>query len=800
MSAARLSCLLKIGSILVSTLLVSGMAQMSNARILFDRGLPSENINVEPDLERSNLRWRGGYRNESFYGDDFTIGEPGERYIIDHIRTWAVLGYREEGPTAPEAVGDWFSQLRLLGGEVSDTQLAMRASGELAVGGSSTSNPDIIITQVRYPNAGSSKYFNFGPTIPIWQIDFHNLNWLVEGGRRYNFSVQGMGRQFLDTEYSHAWYNHASNAALSGTPQQGADNLMSAFSDTGEFLYIVDAEEDKWNKATDLNIQIFGRAVSGVEGTSNEGQNVSLVEVVHNLNKVGLLTGRTYNRTVREVEQGIIRSRSQVLDKLIEQDRPPGYVAYASLLVLEGPEVDDLSEAQHNVLEQLNNDLEQLNNTGVLSKSVYEYLQREVASGSLAFKSQLYQRAKNQLEREESVDPDMLKPRLDSLRKANILSEEGYTSLIEALEASELKNPIEFLNYIDRAQMFDLNDYSTEPALYFPAIYQSVAQMLSRTGLISGEVSKFDLELIPDQRLNQIYEFLREDAPNLDEESTNRWRSYDALVSGQIDSRQYEQSSYYSTSSNPQDFLGRLEVDGVVNLFNKVLRDQSSAYRLFATQSFDPHVDYSRFGVIALTEAQADVYWKSSSHETYYTSTFTSDRITEIITQLKDIKLLDHLSADKTAEGEKQIARQYITNAHQLLSAFENVVLPLPDWEGAEGEAPYKYLLEDLSDISHGSFEPIDIDDNFDWDNQTAGIAFTLNGTRYSTHLDFNNDWLDPQFFEFVESVVAKEVQTGQFYPLSENGEGYGIEGYIFLNDEQLEDLRSQQLVVLPAE
>lgn len=798
MSATWLSYLLKVGSVLISTLLVSSTTQVSNPRILFDRGLPSENVNVEPDAKRSNLRWRGGHRNESFYGDDFTIGEFGEHYVVDHVRTWAVLGYREEGPDTPEAVGNWFSQIKLLGGEVSEEQLAVRAIGGLDAGSSSPSNPDITITQVMYPDNRSSKYFNFGPTVPIWQIDFHNLNWSVEGGRRYNFSVQGVGRQFLDTEYSHAWYNHASNAVLSGTLQQGADDLMSAFSDTGRFLRIVDGR-DMWNKPTDLNIQVFGHAVADVEDMpNNSNHNIPLVDVVANLNEAGLLTDKTYNRTVREVEQGIIKLKSQLLSKLVEQDSPSGYTTYARIEVGSLSDVQPILDQLNNELEQLNSTsvltvLEQLNSTGVLTASVYEHLKSEVASGSLSYKLQLYQTAKNQLEREESVNPNLLQPRLEALRTADIISEQGYGSLLKALEASELQNPIEFLTYTERSHMFDLTNYPTEPALYFPAIYQSVAQMLSRTGLINGKVGAFDLKLTPDQTMEEIYKLAQENS----QDSVGEWRSYDALVSVRVGNRDYEQSSYYSPPSNDQDFLGHIESDGIVNLFNKVLRDQSSPYRLFSIHSFDPHVDYSRFGVIALTEAQADVYWKGSWHETDYTNAFTSDRIEKTVTLLSDIGLLDHLSEDETSKGKRQVAHQYITHPYQLLSAFNDVVL-LFDWESAEGETPYRYLLESLSDISRGGFNPIDIDDNFDWDDQTAGLAFTLNGTRHSTDLEFHSDWLDPKFFEFVESVVAKEKLTGKFYPLSEDG--YGTEGYIFLSDEQLETLRSQQLIISPTE
>ncbi|NEQ46295.1 MAG: hypothetical protein F6K00_23230 [Leptolyngbya sp. SIOISBB] len=686
-------------------------------------------------------------------------------------------------------MGDWFNHIRLLGGTASDEPLAIRTSGELLQGSSATSNSDIVITPVTYPNPGSSNYFNFGPTIPIWQIDFHNLNWVIEGGRRYNFSVQGIGRQFLETEYSHAWYNHASNAALSGTPQQGADDLMSAFSHIGEFLYIIDAEEG-WNKSADLNIQIFGNVIEGVEEPVANDDDGSLVAVVHNLNEAGLLDGKAYNRTLREVEQGIIRARSSLLQKLVvEQSGARLFVSVISPSSesANSPEVQAL-------LAQMHHQLEQLNNTGVLRESVYNQLQNEINSGYVPHASVLYRAAVSLSRREEAVDPELVKPQLDDFQSVGILSAQGYTSLLEALEASELPNPIEFLRYIDRAQVLDLNDYSLDPQQYFPAIYQSVAQMLYQGGLINGEIGEFNLELI----LDEVYEFNQSGLSNLSETFANEWRTYDAVVSVQIDDRTYQQSNYYSPPISERDFLSLIDREGLVDLFNKVLRDQSSPYRLFSIPSFDytfiGNVVSSEFGVIALTEAQADVYWERGWHGTDYANTFTSDRIAEIITLLEDIELLDHLSEAEISEGKKQIARQYITHPYQLLSAFKDVIV-LFDWESAEGENPYKYFLEELARLSQGNFNPTDIDDGFDWENQIASVAFTLNGTRYSTDLVFDGDWLDPSFFEFVESVAAIEVPQGRFYPLSYYG--HGTEGYIFLSDRQFEALRMQQLITL---
>ena len=814
MVISRLTNLLKVGGIFTAALVVAGELPVHSAELLFDRGLPAENLNIEPDPQRSNIRWRGGVENERFYGDDFILGNPGERYVINHIRTWAVLGYREEGPPEPDEVGDWFSQIRLLGGGTSDERLAVLASSDLTTGSSTPNNTDIVITQVSYPDTKGSAYFNFGPTIPIWQIDFYNLNWAIEGGIRYNFSVQGIGRQFLDTDHNHVWYNHASNAALSGVPQQAADDLMSVFSNTGEFLGIADGE-DFWNKSTDLNIQIFGEALETPEITNNNDDELTLVQIVHNLNDAGFLTGKAYHRALREVEQGLIEVRSHLLQKLAYQGLSGRNVIIQ--VAISPSEIEDFSEEDWQALRnslnasdelsaiaadfappvEMADILDQLNETGILSERIYKQLHNKIKSGDLVaalfLKSRLYQAAADQMRLEEALDPELVKPRLNALKEAEIISSQGYTALMQALEASELQSPTEFLNYIDQALVVDLRRYSLDPEIYFPEIHESIAQMLQRTDLIKGEFGPFSLELV----LDQVYERNLGDFPDLSEGAQEVWRTYKAVVSVQINGHDYQQASYYSPPDSEQDFIGRIEDSEFIHLFNKILRDQASPYRLYSVQDFYPFIDDSRFGVIALTETQANLYWgwedwSEANHET----TFTSDRIEEILTLFKDIDLLDHLSEAEIAEGRTHIDRSYITDPYQLLSAFKNVALFF-DWESAEPDSPYERFLGYLAKISRGNFTPVDIEDGFDWENQSASLAFTLNGNRYSTELAFNGDWLDPQFFKFIEDIAATEALQGRFYPLSY---GYGTEGYIFLNNLQLEALRSQQIITLASD
>ena len=401
--------------------------------------------------------------------------------------------------------------------------------------------------------------------------------------------------------------------------------------------------------------------------------------------------------------------------------------------------------------------LNQLNETGVLSERAYVQLHSEIESINILkypfSESHLYQLAANQMALEEALEPDLVRPQIDSLLEAGIISNQGYTSLVQDLKASKLQFPIEFLNYIDQALMFDLRDYSLDPEDYFPEIHQSIAQMLIQTGILEADLGEFGVEIV------LRYELPAASQAALENEVEETLKFYSAVVSVRANRHDYSQASFYSPPDREEDFFGRID-DDFLNLFNKILRDQQSAYRLYSIgNSLDTSLDNSLFGVIALTEAQADVYfgnlygdWYEIEHETI----FTSDRIEEILTLFKNIGLLDHLNEAEIAEGRTHIARDYITHTHQLLAAFKDVALFF-DWESAEGGNPYQYFTQDLAKISHGAFNPTDIDDGFDWENQSASLAFTLNGTRYNTDLEFNSDWLDPKFFEFIEEVTIAD-------------------------------------------
>ncbi|NEP43320.1 MAG: PEP-CTERM sorting domain-containing protein [Okeania sp. SIO2H7] len=256
------------GAIAATSALLVGFATETQAALLFDRGLPTENLNDISGPDRSNIRLATDLENLYFYGDDFTIGAEGETYKVDTIRTWVVPAFRISFDNAgdPEELGDLFESVTLFTGAAEDSDISARTSATLNTENNLTSNPDVTLTKVTYPNTDSNfEVFpdRFDDFVDIWQIDFNHLNWTIEGGKEYRFGVRGVGRSILGfNSFFFPWYNHGSNAGLSGSPQDGADNMFFRFDARGNFIKSIDTGGLNWDKSSDINIQVFGDLVS----------------------------------------------------------------------------------------------------------------------------------------------------------------------------------------------------------------------------------------------------------------------------------------------------------------------------------------------------------------------------------------------------------------------------------------------------------------------------------------------------------------------------------------------------------
>ncbi len=229
------------------------------APLVFDRGLPTTNINDTAGSNRSNVAWGFGAWTPTYYsGDDFLLG--GGTWRIDTVRTWAAFGPASN--TSPTLLADRYSSISLFGG--SGSTLTELMTG--ATVGMGTNNANITVTKVQY--TGGADYESFGNQIGLYEIAFHNLNWVVDGSTTQYFSVKGVDNPTEDAY--RPWFMHASNALLGGAPADGADDLYSAFYDNGAGGLVNDGTIDSgapgngWDKSSDINVQIEADRIAQV--------------------------------------------------------------------------------------------------------------------------------------------------------------------------------------------------------------------------------------------------------------------------------------------------------------------------------------------------------------------------------------------------------------------------------------------------------------------------------------------------------------------------------------------------------
>jgi hypothetical protein len=203
-----------------------------SAALLVDRGLPVANLNNAAGADRSNVSWAfSEYTADDYYlvGDSFT-NTSSQTWLIDTIRLWTV--------------GTTDSAL-LRGGLAGD-----------AVG---------VIAPTTYGDAMTSSYQGSGGSmIAMFQVDFA-VNITLAAGETFNFYLDGAGSAGAGQGTS-VPFVHASNAALSGSPQDGANDTMlwaQVLNGTVDYLNTGtwSSQGFGWDKASDVNVQVFGNAV-----------------------------------------------------------------------------------------------------------------------------------------------------------------------------------------------------------------------------------------------------------------------------------------------------------------------------------------------------------------------------------------------------------------------------------------------------------------------------------------------------------------------------------------------------------
>ncbi|MEI2739563.1 MAG: hypothetical protein V9F01_12375 [Chitinophagaceae bacterium] len=170
-----------------------------------------------------------------------------------------------------------------------------------------------------------------------------------------------------------------------------------------------------------------------------------------------------------------------------------------------------------------------------------------------------------------------------------------------------------------------------------------------------------------------------------------------------------------------------------------------------------------------------------------------NQQIEDAVSGWQNAGILNHLSKKQVLDSKKKAFAEKSKYLNDVIVHFPNVVYWF-DTELGNLNDPYAEFIQKLSEISHGTFRPTNISDNFSASLRSgATVRFSLNNKDYSKTFKIQDDWIDPDIFDFVQKVVVENHLGGKFYQLYEGGQG-GI--IIFLTPKQHRELKSNELVI----
>jgi hypothetical protein len=374
-------------------------------------------------------------------------------------------------------------------------------------------------------------------------------------------------------------------------------------------------ERDQPNSSIRCIVSAVRQKISNISSQSGVDREM-LVDIADRLCKSNFLTTKTYEQVKMSIQKSQLFSRSELLayvqEDALKQLLGSNYHSSDGLIdvIIETKDEvlpKEILEKQRQEQQKL---LDQLQATGILSDRVYNNLKKEIAAGQIQLSITLFSRAAVSMKLDEQLQPSRLDPVLEALQRETAISVQEHQSIIQAVEAGEINNPIQILNYISRATIIDFKKFSPDVNQYFLESYQAIASLLKRNNIADIPLTDFKVDIVEDKESSELKQLIHDEAVKV-RKDLKQYISYNAVVTVTDQKRTYQQSGFYAKPETPNDFLGRLDGEQVVNLFNKILRDRQSAYRLYLIEakSYDQGgiaSDNSRFGVIVLTETQAN--------------------------------------------------------------------------------------------------------------------------------------------------------------------------------------------------
>jgi hypothetical protein len=369
---------------------------------------------------------------------------------------------------------------------------------------------------------------------------------------------------------------------------------------------------------------------------------------------------------------------------------------------------------------------------------------------------------------------------------ANYLISKGIvetkkTNLLEAINKHKIKNEFDFISYCDKTVQIYFNKYGKEPIDFVEQIYRRTASILPELNF-----TDFNFKTIKDEEYwNEEQEY------------------YDLEISFRVNGKKYRYDTYFlrNISDSIDIYVSKLERGDYYKIFNHVLSDIGSPYRLKFVNFGDKSEFSDTISIIALKENQEigedykgysffDFYWEN------YFPRMSDKSIVDLIEHLKKVGLFKHISEAEFQDLKTKSIEYGADNQLSVVQRFPNILHSYSYY--SEESNSYIDFLKFVDSLSNHSFQFTNYKDNyFDEKKKDIKVTFKVNGKKY-TYKDKEKDfWLGnnskEKFLGFVNQILEENGHKYKFYFISYDEEE--MLDFILLTDEQLKYINTHKLL-----
>lgn len=445
---------------------------------------------------------------------------------------------------------------------------------------------------------------------------------------------------------------------------------------------------------------------------------------------------------------------------------------------------------------------DKLHNAGIVSDSVFHKLYPDMSNmfpfseGTYCIEMAIYETRK-----QHYWDTANLLTYAQTLN-ANGLVTKKYKALQDAIKNKEITKAFDFLSYFDKAVFINDIDFKNPPETFVQLLYQKTAALLPKELAYTNLTTDFWLDEMEFPLFgSNMYNGVCKATLNHNNKHYEHLANLYPYMDTEINATYYEYFRVMPT---------------YLELFNKVLANDKSPYRLVSVHD-NYGIGYQlAFGVVAIkqeqlpalqlrTGMQIDVY-----HNDYlqtdeeitqsYLKCLTDKQIRKAIQVYKESGILNHLNEEELVEGLKNVNQGYFTNYNEVLAVFNDVVFHEFGIINDQVDG-LDLLLANYYSMAHGRFTPqvALVDQELTRENGYVTVEYNVDDMLLAFDVAYNMEYNDINFMSFINQVAKTDKLSGKYYRISgcfnENDPYRKDAGVIFLTDTQYHILTEEKLI-----